>query len=64
MPMSWTAGAVEIAKTEGLHLVKLTLNGKYAKRGTIEMSGPCGPETAKLVSDLMIRLADAKERMK
>lgn len=61
MPLSWTEGAKKIAAEEGTYLIKVTINGKPAKKGSMDFAGPAGPETVKKI---MALITDAKERMK
>jgi len=60
---TYSKEAIEIAKAEGLHLVKLELYGKHAKRDTVSFAGPVGPETAAMAEALLLRLLDVKKRM-
>jgi hypothetical protein len=62
--IAYADGAEKMAKDKGLVLVKLLVDGRYAKKGRIEISAPVGPETAEKLSDLCVLLANAKERMK
>jgi hypothetical protein len=63
--LSYTKGAVDQAKKDGLYLIKVDLMGKYAKQGTAQFSGPVGPRTAKKLLKLFTALlANEAERMK
>lgn len=65
MSLAYTKEAVADAKEKGLYLVKLDINGRHAKRGSIEFAGPVGPETAKRILDMFTALlANTEERMK
>jgi hypothetical protein len=61
---SYVEGAVELAKREGLHLVALSIDGKYAKQGSAVVTGPTGPEMTEKVWELFRQLADVETRMK
>lgn len=56
-------GAVERAKQQGEYLLVIELDGRYAKRETIRMSGTCGPRTAARVRKLLLDLASPKTRL-
>ncbi len=65
MSIAYTKAAVDDAKTKGLYLVKVEINGRHAKRGSIEFAGPVGPETSqKILAMFTELLANPAERMK
>lgn len=60
---SWQKGAIESAKRDGLHIVKIEVNGKYAKAGSIAVSAPVGPKMAKKIKKLFGEICDVEKRM-
>lgn len=55
--------AIKEATAKKLHLVKIELNGRYAKCGTMSMCGPVGPKMKEKVEKLFVELCDIKKRM-
>jgi hypothetical protein len=63
MAVTYSKEAIADAKKNGLHLVKVELNGKHAKKATMSLAAACGPETAKKVQELVEHLCDVNKRM-
>lgn len=63
--MKYSKEATERAAKDGLHLVTIDFEGKYAKRGSMTFSGPMGPKTVeKLYAFFTKEIAPATKRMK
>lgn len=61
----YSSDQIAKAKAEGLHLVRIEINGRHAKTYTAEFAGPVGPETAaKIIAFFDALIADTEGRLK
>ncbi len=51
------------AKKKGLHLVRLEINGRHAKRASMACTVQVGPKTAAKLIEVFNDLCDVKTRM-
>ncbi len=62
--VAYSKDAIAAAKKNGLHLVKIELNGNHAKRGTMSLAVTCGPEMAAKIAELFTLLCSVEKRAK